>query len=488
MCALSTSEPVALRSDLSRVSLLQEIQLAIQVYGGGRGATEKRTLCVRFTEELRTEALQRSLDCIVERHEILRTAIRPALQPQELQRLLADHGGLPADSGRELFEATVRRNLPVPLEHVNLRERQTDSSEAHALELASAGAEASFEPGAPPFVRARLITVTPTLHLLTVTLPRFVADLQSLYILERELVLLYKAFRDGTAPQLEAPSVQFGDYCRWQRGLLRGSTAARLGKFWQQYLAGGELFRVEALHFAKPEPEAGRRQRGWESTTLQSEFESAVRRVAKRQRVTLFTLLVLALSVVLHGYTGKRRIGVLGMFANRRHAHTRALIGPIAHALPIVVEMDRGASAGVALKHVQRQLLNVLEHQELPFGVAKRLSGNKASKPSMPVGPGSAGNWRSAPHVGLDIHGHAVSYVEQGVRAERVCLRPIGANSDLALKFVAQDARTLIRLGVSYDAQRFNRTDVRMMVDDVATVLSRLAANGQSVGELAALR
>ena len=135
-------------------------------------------------------ALQRGIDEIVARHDILRTSFR-ALD------------GLPMQ--------IVSDRQPLALEVETLRA----AADLQAIVDDAGGAPFDLENG--PLLRARLVRIAEQEHLLSLTVHHLVADGWSMDVLLDELRLLYEAFVAGSPSPLPDLAIQYADYAAWQR-------------------------------------------------------------------------------------------------------------------------------------------------------------------------------------------------------------------------------------------------------------------------------
>jgi hypothetical protein len=71
-----------------------------------------------------------------------------------------------------------------------------------------------------------------------------VGDEWSAGILRREVAILYRAFRDGTAAPLQDLPVQYADFAVWQRRWLTGDVLERQLTFWRERLTGAPVLEL----------------------------------------------------------------------------------------------------------------------------------------------------------------------------------------------------------------------------------------------------
>src|SRR5262249_51836235 len=149
------------------------------------------------------KALEQSLNEIVRRHESLRTTFM-AVDGEPVQ--------------------IIAEQLWIPLRITNLDHLEQPEREAAALRLATEEGWRPFDLANGPLLRAQLIRLSATNHLLLLTLHHIIFDAWSRRVFARELAILYKAFKDGQASQLPHVTVQYADYAIWQREFLKSAS------------------------------------------------------------------------------------------------------------------------------------------------------------------------------------------------------------------------------------------------------------------------
>ena len=152
------------------------------------------------------QALQRSLDTLVGRHESLRTCFvtidgeprQVVTEAHALPLAIVDLGGL------------------------------TDGADADAAlaRVATEEARRRFDLGSGPLMRATLVRRSPESHALLVSVHHIVCDGWSLDLLQKELTTLYAAFVEGRSDPLPPLPTRYGTYARWQEQWLRGDDVA----------------------------------------------------------------------------------------------------------------------------------------------------------------------------------------------------------------------------------------------------------------------
>ncbi|HEY0601397.1 MAG TPA: condensation domain-containing protein, partial [Herpetosiphonaceae bacterium] len=301
-------------------------------------------LALRLTGQLDVAALERCYQAIIARHESLRTTflvptpgaepvqvIHP-FQPQPL--LLHDVGDLPAT------------------------ERETE-----ALRCAVAEASQPFDLAVGPLVRAQLLRLAPTEHLLLVTLHHTIADGWSLGVLVQELIARYTA--DPAIDPLPDLPIQYADYTVWQRDWMSGAIYQRQLDYWQAQL-GGELAPLN-LPTDRPRPAQQTLHGATVRHVLPQPLVEELRTLSASADATIFMTLLAGFYTLLYRYTGQTDLIVGSPIANRTRRETESLIGFFVNTLALRTQVQGKLRFGELLERVREVTLGAYAHQDLPF-------------------------------------------------------------------------------------------------------------------------
>ena len=290
------------------------------------------------------EALRRSFEALIARHESLRTTF----------------GQLDGQGVQQVQAATV---FALALDEFNPGAGLDPESWVKAL--VAREVEAPFDLQQGPLLRARLLSLGQTRHVLVVTLHHIVSDGWSMPIMVDELIEYYAAFSQGHAPVLKDLPFQYADYAHWQRDWMAAGEDARQLDYWRGQL--GNQQPVLELPTDRPRPalqsSAGAR--------LEVAFEPALlvplKAIAREQGVTLFMLLLASFQTLLHRYSGQADIRVGVPIANRTRVETEGLIGFFVNTQVLKAEFELHSTFGQLLAQVKQAALGAQAHQDLPF-------------------------------------------------------------------------------------------------------------------------
>jgi amino acid adenylation domain-containing protein len=305
---------------------------------------------VRLRGPLDVAALQRCLEEIVRRHEVLRTTFT-TVDGEPRQR--------------------IAPSLSVPLPVVDLTGLPESEREAEALRRATEDAQRPFDLAHGPVLRATVLALGPEEHVALFTLHHIVSDGWSIGVVLRELWALYDAFGQSRPSPLPELTVQYADFASWQRRWLEEAHAGQPSElerqlsWWRERLAGNP--REVALPFDRPRP-AVRSHRGAHVTrVLPAELLAALHTLGRQESATLFMVVLAAFQAVLSRAGGQEDLTVGTPVANRRHPALEGLIGFFVNTLVLRTSLSGNPTFRELVGRVRDTTLGATAHQDVPF-------------------------------------------------------------------------------------------------------------------------
>ncbi|MFD1547415.1 condensation domain-containing protein [Nonomuraea guangzhouensis] len=308
---------------------------------------------MRIRGPLDTALLERALNVVVDRHEMLRTVFEV-------------EDGVPVQ--------VILPGMPVT---VPVREVAPEDVES------SVRAEVTrpFDLAAGPLLRMTVLRVAPDEHVAVLVMHHIVTDGWSNAILFRELADSYAALAAGRRPELGDLPVQYADYAQWELDNLRGERLEKLVDYWSDRLAGVAPLRLAGDRETPREP-------SFHGDTVMFDIPASVvsdlERLAKERGATVFMVLLAAYQVLLHRHSGQHDVAVACPVANRGQTGTEGLIGLFVNALVMRGDLSGDPAFLKLLDHVKEVCAGAIRHQDLPFGKLVELL-----KPQRHVGPGT---------------------------------------------------------------------------------------------------
>ncbi|HYO59462.1 non-ribosomal peptide synthetase, partial [Archangium sp.] len=310
---------------------------------------------MRMRGSLEPAALERALNEVARRHEVLRTTF--VMEPS----------------------GPVQRIAPSPSLTLEVSRLETEGE--HEAEIARWIREHSLRPfdiETGPLVRAALLRVHETEHVLLVNMHHIISDGWSAGVMLQELALLYGAFVEGRGSPLPELPVQYADYTVWQRQWLQGPELTTQLAWWKEALAD---LPVLSLPLDRPRPAVQTYRGARYPIAISRPLTQALAALARREKATSFMLLMAAWQLLLSRHSGQEDFAVGTALAGRNRPEIEPLVGCFVNALPVRADLSGNPSLLEVLGRVRGTTLAAFAHQEAPFeklvevlGVARDLS------------------------------------------------------------------------------------------------------------------
>src|SRR6185369_7207674 len=299
---------------------------------------------VRLTGPLDLEALERSLNEVVRRHEVLRTSFA-------------------ASDGKPI--QVIAPQLSFTLRVVDNSTIAKDLQDAEIERRAIEQAHRPFDLREAPLLRMSLLRFAEEDHVVLFTMHHIISDAWSLNLLAVEMATLYEAFRHGNSSPLPLLAFQYADFAVWQREVLQGELLESQLKYWRQQLADASF--VLDLPTDRPRLALQSSRGATQSFLLDESLTEVLVQLSRRENVTLFMTLLAAFQVLLYRYTGQADIIVGTPIAGRNRIETEKLIGYFADTLVMRTRVSNDLTFRELLNRVRESALGAYSHQDLPF-------------------------------------------------------------------------------------------------------------------------
>ena len=402
---------------------------------------------IRLTGELNIEALRRTLDAIIERHESLRTIFKTV-------------EGVPM----QVVEDHVRVELPlIDLSAMPEAEREEEARRILALE-----GRRPFNLSEGPLIRCHLLRLADSEHIVLMTTHHIVTDGWSMGIFHRELMELYEAFAAGRPSPLPELSIQYIDYALWHQQWFEGEVYESQLAYWKkQFATLPPVLELPADH-ARSNFQAYRACRGLQQMlALSQELTQQINHFCRKEEATPFMTLLAAFKVLLHRYTGEEDIVVGSPIAGRCMAETESLIGLFINVLALRDDLSGDPTFRELLTRVKDTALGAYAHQDLPFETLVR-----------ELQPDRALTHNPIFQAMFVLQNEPMPPVEfAGIKSSHVQVENVTTNFDLTLDIVERDGQYLIKF--ESNADLFEEATITRMMGHLETLLAGIIANPQ---------
>ena len=298
---------------------------------------------LRLEGKLDREALSKSFNELVRRHEALRTNF--AMRDGGAVQMIADE-------------------MEVKVEEIDLRGIVEEERKSETARHAQAAAKQPFDLRQGALLRVKLLQLGEEEHVLMVVLHHIVSDGWSMDIMVREIARLYEAAVKKEEAGLPELKVQYADYAVWQREWLTGEVLERQIGYWRKQLESVPVLEMPTDYARGAVENQEGAVLGW---GVEEELGQQLKELSRREGVTLFMVLLAGFQVLLSRYTQQEDIAVGTPIAGRTQVETDGLIGFFVNTLVMRSQLREGMSFRELLGQVRKQTLEAYEHQEVPF-------------------------------------------------------------------------------------------------------------------------
>lgn len=345
-------------------------------------------LAVQLHGPLQPALLEQSLRNVIQRHEALRTTFHA-------------HNGQPF----QVIAPSCICTLPVK----DLSALGAKAQETAVQQLAREEARTLFDLSAGPLVRATLVRLGATEHVLLLTQHHIISDGWSLGVWLHEIATLYEALLNDRVATLPALPIQYVDYTLWQRQWLSGPRLAEQIQYWVERLRDAPA--VLELPGDHPRPAIPSFRGARQTIAFSQPFSAALQAWSQQEEVTLFMTLLTAWTILLSRYSGHEDILVGTPVANRTMPELETLIGFFVNTLVLRTDLSGHPTVRQLLQRVRQTALEAFAHQDVSFEqIVEELHLERDMSRTVLIQAVLA--WQNTPHYALECAGLTLESVE----------------------------------------------------------------------------
>ena len=323
--------------DIYELSPMQQGMLFHTLYSPGSGIYFEQSV---FTIEgdLDRAAFQRAWQYVIARHSILRTGF--------------------VWEGVEKPLQIVYRSLAVDVDEHDWREFDPTQQAAMLERFIDDDQKRGFDLAQPPLLRLALFRVAQDVYKFLWSRHHLILDRWSRALVLKDFFTFYDAFCKGIEPAIEAAR-PYGDYIAW---LLRQDASAA-ESFWRRSLEGFE--NPTDIRLGTKLPSLQQETYKQESVSLSSEVTASLRRFAREEKLTMYTLVQAAWSLLLSRYSGERDV-LFGATVSGRSAdlaNVESIVGLFINTLPVRVTIQPQTPLLSWLRELQESQLEQRQYE-----------------------------------------------------------------------------------------------------------------------------
>jgi amino acid adenylation domain-containing protein/FkbH-like protein/non-ribosomal peptide synthase protein (TIGR01720 family) len=295
------------------------------------------------------EILERSLNEIIDRHEILRTNFKE-VEATPVQII------------------APRANLKISVIDLQGLSEQEQSEQLQLL--ATEDQLQPFDLTTGILLRVTLVQLKSESSALLLTMHHIISDGWSMGVLIKELSSLYQGFLFGHGSVLPKLPIQYADFTIWQRQWLQGEnqgfiTIQNQINYWKQQLAAAPP--LLELPTDRPRPSVQTFRGGCLSFQIDERLTASLKELSQKSATTLFMTLMAAYVTLLFRHSGQNDILVGTPIASRNYQELEGLIGFFVNTLVMRTRLEGNPSFEELLKQVRSVCTNAYGNQDVPF-------------------------------------------------------------------------------------------------------------------------
>ncbi|MGA8118005.1 MAG: condensation domain-containing protein, partial [Actinocatenispora sp.] len=386
---------------------------------------------LRLRGALRAEVARRVWQDLAARHPVLRTSVHWRDRDEPVQ--------------------VVHDRVEIGVEEVDCRD-----DPGRLRDWLAADRAAGFDLAAAPLLRVALVSLADESHVMVVTSHHIILDGWSSARLLAEFFTGYARAAVGRVLDA-APARPFGDYLDW----LAAQDRPAADRYWRRRLAG----------FTQPTRIGGDADAPDQSgartvdlvVTLPEDRTARLVEFARREHLTLSTVLHTAWAVVLGRHTGTDDV-VFGSTVSGRPPElpgVESMLGLFINTLPVRVALPHDGPVRDVLRQAQDDLLELRDYEYSSLADAQRVVGLPAGQPLFDS------------ILVIENYPAPTDGEDGGLTVEQVSTRE---QTSYPLTVAVTVGRELL-VRLSYRPDRWDATGARWLVDQLLTALESMAAH-----------
>ncbi len=386
--------------------------------------------------KLNKNALDNSINEIINRHEILHTTFK-----------LKD--GKPIQS----IMSSANLNLQV----INIQDISEEDRETELGLLIKQKADQPFNLTEEPLIHLSLFQITENEHILLFIFHHMIFDAWSFDIFAKELSDLYNAY--GKSSPLSNLQFQYADYAVWQKEWMESENMTNQLKYWENQLNG----QVQVLDLPSDLPVPVRKtNRGtFQSITISESIVEKINNICKDQNTTLFIILLTVFKTLLNRYSNQNDINICTPVACREQKGSETLIGYFNNIVILRTDLSDDPDFLQLISRVQKTVLEAQENQLIPFQVI-------ADLPHLSNKPLTRALFQTSEPRDLSLQFSGLEIEDIPVAEETV---------DFDLSFDAKEVNKKLECTLWYKTDLFSDKAIMDMLENFQDLLEKITSN-----------
>ena len=287
-------------------------------------------IVVRFEGGLQKEAVEKSFNLLIQRHETLRTSFQPH-EDEIVQRV---HGDIAFNTA--YYQAAADRVKSIIDRFIR-----------------------PFDLGQAPLLKVGLIEIGTQDHIMMIDMHHIITDGMSASVFLNDLMTISRG------KTLSPLKIQYKDYAQWQTGEKRKNEIKSQEDYWLGEFAGE--IPVFELPYDFPRPVVQSFEGSAVSFTIGADETSALKELVSEKEVTLFMVLLALFNILLAKLSNQEDIIIGTAIEGRRSVDLAQIMGMFVNSLALRNQPAGSKSFNAFLREVRARTLAAYDNQDYQF-------------------------------------------------------------------------------------------------------------------------
>jgi amino acid adenylation domain-containing protein len=287
--------------------------------------------------------LEKAIESVIDRHEILRTVFKQDLAG-EIKQVVLD-----------------RSELGFKIDFQDFRNEE-DTRITNFIEQDSIK---PFDLAKGPLLRVSLLQTSDDCYILYFNLHHIIGDGWSMEVLNKEVLSFYQAYESNINSDLPELRIQYKDYAAWEYNQFETGKMQPHKEFWLESFSG--KLPVLNLPSYRVRPKLKTYNGHYLLSYIPSMEVQRFKKMVQSEGGTLFMGVVAVLKILLHKYTSERDIIIGFPIVDRTDLELKNQIGFYIKILALRNQLEVEDSFLTFFKKVKQNIFSAFKYQDYPF-------------------------------------------------------------------------------------------------------------------------
>ncbi|MFN4149918.1 MAG: condensation domain-containing protein, partial [Candidatus Sericytochromatia bacterium] len=313
-----------------RLLFIQQLQKGVIAYN--------IPACLKIEGNLNPEFIEKAVNKIIERHEILRTEFN-------------------ISSGKSSMK--VKDSLVLNVKQVDALGKTDD--EIQELMREDSSIPFNF---AESLLRTTIFKQSEQTYYILLTINHIIADGFSLRVFFSELSQIYISLQENIEIDLPSLPIQYSDYAIWQQEQINKGIYEKQITYWKNQLDNLPSYN---LPFDRPRKDVQTFKGEQLQFILDDNLYTKIQNFSKKQGVTNFVTLLTAYKTLLYHFANQNDIIIGTPIAGRNEPEFENMMGLFLNMLALRSELKGTKTFNELLQEVSKTTLDAYDNQDVPF-------------------------------------------------------------------------------------------------------------------------